>query len=79
MPAIYGARAASAGHGGHEKRGILRLTSRTSREQLATKFREPQSQRTTSGREYSFILLRLFVLFVASEKAVHDFRRGRLR
>jgi hypothetical protein len=49
---------------GHEKRGIGRLATLTSRDGLATKVREPHSKENTGRRVKSFIFLRFVWLFV---------------
>jgi hypothetical protein len=64
---------------GHEKRGIRRLATLTSRDGLATKVREPHSKENTGRRVKSFIFLRFVWLFVSEVKAVHGMSHGRLR
>ena len=63
MRAIYDERAASDGLGGHERREILRLTTRAPRQDVARKVPEPQREEIISSPALSFNLLRLFVFF----------------
>ena len=58
---MHDARAASAGHGGHERREILRLTTRAPRQDVARKVPEPPGEEIISGPARSFNLLRFCV------------------